>query len=118
MSTKSLDVDRIRASLLTQRTNLLARLRRADVDERHEREPLSADFEEQAVERENDEVLQSIEASCASEVKQIDSALRRLADGQYGLCESCGREIEQQRLTALASATKCGNCAASAGVER
>ena len=54
----------------------------------------------------------SIEASCESEIRQIDSALHCLSDGQYGVCEACGREIAAERINALPSATNCGDCAA------
>ena len=37
----------------------------------------------------------------------IDSALARIADGTYGRCEHCGREIEAERLEALPYATLC-----------
>jgi len=110
MSLKILNPDRIRSGLLARRHELDTRLRKADADSRHQQRPLSADFEEQAVERENDEVLQSIEASCESEMRQIDSALRRLADGCYGMCEVCGGDIDHQRLATLQSATKCAAC--------
>jgi RNA polymerase-binding transcription factor len=32
---------------------------------------------------------------------QIDDALQRLDDGNYGVCESCGLEIGEERLTAM-----------------
>ena len=31
-------------------------------------------------------------------LKQIDDALERLDDGSYGVCESCGLEIAEERL--------------------
>jgi RNA polymerase-binding transcription factor DksA len=34
-------------------------------------------------------------------IKQIDDALDRLDQGTYGVCESCGLEIAEERLQAL-----------------
>ena len=36
--------------------------------------------------------------------KNIQRALKKIADGTYGLCEICGKPIEQERLTVLPSA--------------
>ncbi|OQW32273.1 MAG: hypothetical protein A4E19_19785 [Nitrospira sp. SG-bin1] len=40
----------------------------------------------------------------------LDTALRRLDDGEYGLCEDCGAEIGAGRLRALPFAKRCLNC--------
>jgi DnaK suppressor protein len=41
---------------------------------------------------------------------RIDAALRRLADGSYGLCEDCGDEIAAARLGAMPFAERCRDC--------
>lgn len=40
----------------------------------------------------------------------LDTALRRLDDGEYGLCEDCGAEISAGRLRALPFAKRCLSC--------
>ena len=40
----------------------------------------------------------------------IEDALRRIDDGSYGACESCGGAIERARLKALPFAKKCLSC--------
>jgi len=42
--------------------------------------------------------------------RQCQDALDRLARGDYGVCRSCGREIDIERLKALPYATKCIPC--------
>ncbi len=44
------------------------------------------------------------------ELERMDAALRRLEDGEYGLCETCGTEIDEQRLKAMPFATSCVKC--------
>src|ERR1700687_2932779 len=40
----------------------------------------------------------------------IDDALQRLDDGNYGVCESCGLEIGEERLTAMPFSRLCRDC--------
>ena len=40
----------------------------------------------------------------------LDTALRRLDDGEYGLCEDCGADIGPGRLSALPFAKRCLSC--------
>ena len=41
---------------------------------------------------------------------QVERALDRLDDGQYGWCEKCGNAIPVERLAAFPSATLCVSC--------
>lgn len=43
-------------------------------------------------------------------LSQIDSALERIEEGTYGICEVCHREIDNKRLEALPFARKCILC--------
>jgi RNA polymerase-binding transcription factor DksA len=44
------------------------------------------------------------------EERRIEEARRALADGSYGTCKSCGREIPAERLEAVPEAVLCVNC--------
>jgi len=43
-------------------------------------------------------------------LQQIDDALARLDDGSYGICESCGLEIAEERLEAMPFTRLCRDC--------
>lgn len=43
-------------------------------------------------------------------LEQMDHALARIADGTYGLCESCGRPIGKARQMAFPRASLCMAC--------
>jgi DnaK suppressor protein len=43
-------------------------------------------------------------------IKQIDDALARLEEGTYGVCESCGLEIAEERLQAMPFTRLCRDC--------
>ena len=40
-------------------------------------------------------------------LEEIESALRRIDDGTYGVCTACGRPIGEERLEAVPYATLC-----------
>ena len=43
-------------------------------------------------------------------LKQIDDALERMDEGTYGICESCGLEIAEERLEAMPFSRLCRDC--------
>ncbi len=44
-------------------------------------------------------------------LKEIDRAMARAERGVYGICESCGAPISEERLKVMPSATLCISCA-------
>ena len=99
------------AKLARQLTARLAELGgNIAVIEKALRAPLDADFAEQAAELESQDALGGIEASHREEARAIEAALQRIAEGNYGLCSRCGREIPEKRLEALPTATTCVVC--------
>ncbi|MHB8263706.1 MAG: TraR/DksA family transcriptional regulator [Acidimicrobiales bacterium] len=44
-------------------------------------------------------------------LEQVDSAISKLVNGTYGICESCGNRIEEPRLEAKPAARMCIVCA-------
>jgi RNA polymerase-binding transcription factor DksA len=71
----------------------------------------SKDWEELAVEREEDEVLEGMGQSGLAEIERIRAALARIAEGSYGYCARCGERIADERLDALPATPFCRNCA-------
>jgi len=76
------------------------------------RRKLDKDFEEQAIERQNEEVLTALDDSLNEELEQIDEALYRIENGMYGKCSNCGNEIGEKRLMAVPHTSLCIECAA------
>jgi RNA polymerase-binding transcription factor DksA len=102
-------------TITTRKAQLEARL--ADLTDRlqHIEEELeshhSKDWEELAIEREEDEVLEGIGLSGQQEIRMIRAALKRLDEGEYGLCRKCGSEISQERLDVVPYTPFCRTCA-------
>jgi RNA polymerase-binding transcription factor DksA len=103
-----IDEAKIRATLRERLGALTGRVRDLDVERR---EPLDADFEEQAQDLEDQDMLASMEEAGVAEIRQIRRALARLDAGSYGTCAICGGEIAAKRLEALPTATECIDCA-------
>lgn len=95
--------------LLAEYSQRAAAIRR-DLAQAH-----AADFAEQAVERQNDEVLNALLAEAEAGMRLVGLARLRLAEGRYGLCQRCGEAISPARLQALPAAEYCLNCADQAG---
>ncbi len=102
------DVTGVRADLERRLEVLLKRVQRINVDLRKAGD---RDWQERAIELENDDVLEGLDEASRAEVAGIRSALSRIDAGTYGLCARCGVEIGQARLAALPSATTCVACA-------
>ena len=75
------------------------------------REPVDDDAMEQAIEREDDEPAEAVERAAVEEIARINAALRRIDQGGYGRCLSCGGPIALARLQAMPSAALCISCA-------
>jgi RNA polymerase-binding transcription factor DksA len=101
------------------RARLEARLRalQGRLAEIHEtlREPEDDDLAEQAIELDDDEVLERLSRAGRDEALLIRAALKRIDDHTYGKCVSCGKAIGDRRLRALPEASTCLRCAQRGG---
>ena len=105
------DYASIRTRLRSRLDEISGRLQKISDEAHHDGEALNPDFAEQAVERENDEVLDALDGSIRAEIVQIMEALKRLDEGDYGVCTGCGEKISRKRLEALPFAPLCISCA-------
>lgn len=103
-----MDQQRQRQRLETLRAHLMRRERAV---ERDLRSGLAADFEEQSVELQNDEVLMRLASEGRPQLALIEHALDRMDTGTYGICAKCGDSIAVARLEALPHAVMCHPCA-------
>lgn len=71
----------------------------------------SKDWDDLAVEREGDEVLERLGVSGQEEVARIRAALGRMDAGTYGTCVTCGDDISAERLDLIPWTPFCRRCA-------
>ncbi len=67
----------------------------------------SKDWEDLATEREADEVLEDLGQAAQAEIARIDAALRRIEQGEYGFCVTCGERITEERLDLVPATPFC-----------
>jgi DnaK suppressor protein len=104
--------EELRAELEQRLARLEQRMFRIRVDRRQEAGPLDPDSAEQAIQLENEQVLDALDDSGRRELEETRWALERIASGVYGVCEECGAEIPVARLRSLPTTTLCVGCAA------
>ena len=103
--------ERMMKSLETRKAELTARrkflMKRLNLIERELDAHEAKDFEEMATEREGDEVLEDLGNSAQHELRMIDAALKRVDEGEYGFCVTCGEAIDEERLDILPGTPFC-----------
>jgi DnaK suppressor protein len=72
-------------------------------DDEHDPEGSSTAFERAHI--------QSLLDQAHGHLADLDQAFERLHDGTYGMCESCGRRIDPERLKVRPAAKTCITCA-------
>ena len=65
-----------------------------------------------AVTAERTEVLGLVE-TYKDRLDRIDTALGKISEGTYGICETCGEQIEPDRIEYLPAARRCVGCKAA-----
>jgi DnaK suppressor protein len=103
----------VRAALLARRAEL-----DGEVAEPVRAPGVQMQFGKRAGDHTSDAVMQMQRTISAGQLHQlsleIDRALAKLDDGNYGICDACGEAIAQERLEALPWATLCVRCKATA----
>lgn len=77
-------------------------------------EPPSPDWDEFAIEQEDDDALEHQAELVEREIASVKRALGRIEDGTYGICVRCGGDIAPERLEARPEAALCIVCARQA----
>lgn len=67
-------------------------------------------LEDLAKRREEYENLLPVEFTLEKKLRNISSALKKIDQGKYGLCEKCGKKIRKARLEAIPEARFCMKC--------
>jgi RNA polymerase-binding protein DksA len=97
------DRDRVVRTLAGQEAELDSLMRDAGDGAGHDQ----ADMGATSFERDQEIIVVQNERE---KLAQIDRALGRIADGTYGICESCGNPIGKMRVMAFPRATLCLTC--------
>lgn len=98
--------------LRARRRQYLDEFRRAEADLEAINEERESELEEHAQEEQSARVLKRMDDRTLQAVREIDAALQRIINANYGICESCGNAIPVPRLRVMPATRYCTDCEA------
>ena len=101
---------KMREQLLEMKAKLLAEIDSELRAEREGNKDEGMDTYDLASEERDREISFILSDRERVKLKQIDDALERMDEGSYGVCESCGLEIAEERLEAMPFSRLCRDC--------
>jgi RNA polymerase-binding protein DksA len=112
----AIDPARFRDELLAERRRVLDAIEYlhkenpGSLEDETEEMPIDNHLAETATATLDREIDYTLEENSEHVLAAIDSALTRIEEGSFGKCVSCGKEIGEDRLAAIAWATQCIDC--------
>jgi DnaK suppressor protein len=106
----SVESERVREQVATLERDVarvVAASEDSNADDEHDPEGATIAFERAQ--------LMTLLDAARARLRDVETALGRLAEGGYGRCEVCGRPIDPERLVARPTASRCIDCARAAG---
>lgn len=110
-------INQFKEKLLEQKQKITKQLEGITHEKSFDKDKVQAKWEERG-DKEEDNAVEvaeyqdniSLERNLEINLEKIDSALSKIEDGTYGVCDSCGNSIEEARLIAYPEATLCITC--------
>lgn len=104
------ELERYRRLLLEKKNSLSADLAKTRDAEEETTEESTQDIADKAVSSYTREFLYSLSDADRNTLVQIDQALARVDEGNYGLCLNCGSSMAEKRLNAVPWTPYCVDC--------
>jgi len=110
-------LEKIKKELLARKKEIGAELDRFTKEDKHAKAKHRPSFDE--IGSTNDDNAKEIDMYSTNlsvskvlekNIKDIDSALKRIEDGTYGICKYCKKEIGEKRLLARPVSSACISC--------
>lgn len=99
--------DLVRKQLLTLQQEYQQRIDQIDQRLANPPEDMANDWSDQAKLHQNDDATYTLRQEAADKMLEVDAALSRLDSGRYGVCVTCGEDIEPARLQVLPETAYC-----------
>ncbi|MBA3530472.1 MAG: TraR/DksA C4-type zinc finger protein [Ardenticatenales bacterium] len=100
-------IDEHKARLLEERDHLLQQIERLREDVKVELEFEADEGDPELPEREKNLALL---ATFEERLEEMELAIEKLKDGDYGICKNCGQPIDPERLLIVPEAQYCVPC--------
>jgi len=107
----NLQINDVRRRLLERRAALFRTVAHVEDDLRWLDTNVEPEVEEEGQEQNIARLLARLDDRGKAEIEAIDAALARIATGDYGRCDACGKAIPSARLEAMPTAVVCVQCA-------
>ncbi|MBD3309116.1 RNA polymerase-binding protein DksA [candidate division KSB3 bacterium] len=98
--------EKVRQMLIEQKRDILQKIRSKKEDLTNQ----GGDFIDIATDSLEHELNYIFEEREREKLQNIDNALKRIKEGNYGECEDCGEDIDVERLLALPFTRLCLDC--------
>jgi DnaK suppressor protein len=112
----AVDVARFREELLAERRRVVDALENlhsenpGSIEDETGDEGVDNHLAETATVTVDREIDYTLEENSEHVLAAIDAALKKIEDGTFGKCETCGQDIAEERLAAIPWATQCIDC--------
>ncbi|MFH1620482.1 MAG: TraR/DksA C4-type zinc finger protein [Patescibacteria group bacterium] len=111
-------LDHFKQRLFEEKTRLTQELNDYGKENPNEPGKYSAVYPESGSNSEDDNAMEiaefvddaTIEARIQAELKDVDSALKAMDNGTYGICKYCKKPIDEKRLEARPASSSCISC--------
>ncbi|MFW6132008.1 MAG: TraR/DksA family transcriptional regulator [Candidatus Aminicenantaceae bacterium] len=102
--------EKFREKLLKRKEDIISVMSEAYSDSRKIETEVAQDAGDKAESSYTKEFLFSLSDTEREQLLLIDEALKRLERGDYGICQTCGKNISKKRLNAVPWARYCITC--------
>ena len=100
----------VKEELLRRRAELLREVSESYATCRELGQDGVADISDMSANAYSRDVLFNLSEAQRQQIRDIDAALERIDNGQYGICVNCGEEIAQRRLEVRPFSRYCIDC--------
>jgi len=111
------EIEEFRKRLLVRRSEIGQKLNEFRNESKDLGNGVAQDLADKAESSYTKEFLLSLSDAEQRELFQIDAALKRIAKGDFGICQTCQKDIHRKRLNALPWTSLCIECQEKAETE-
>jgi len=104
------DLEEFRKKLVARRSDIGHKLSEFRNESKDLENGVAQDLADKAESSYTKEFLLSLSDAEQEELFKIDAALKRIAKGDFGICQTCQKEISRKRLNALPWTPLCIEC--------
>lgn len=102
-----MQTDAYKQALLDLKQEYQARIDKISDHIAHPQDQLQQHWDDQAVAAGRDEMRKALLVEAEQGLAQVNAALRRIEEGEYGSCIECGELIDEKRLNAVPFTAYC-----------